>query len=193
MRTLLVALAMLVGLDATAQEMPRLRHVFWDDSTPHNWANLRVGGTTGQGYRRPQVCAEISPLSFLSAEACGNGSGFLHHDPEPEIAHFRGKLGLASLPWSGGWLQPHVGVGIAELQLGDDETGFSFGGTNAAATSTAGPEAGASLRGVMSMWSGFELMVEVRAYLAWLPYARQLRIPQQPLQPTLGFAVGAGF
>ncbi|MFY0576584.1 hypothetical protein ACN28S_21605 [Cystobacter fuscus] len=33
---------------------------------------------------------------MLSIEGCGTGAGFLHHNPEPEIAHFRSWLKLAS-------------------------------------------------------------------------------------------------
>jgi hypothetical protein len=46
--------------------------------------------------RRATLCLELSPHELLSVEACGNGSGFLHREPEPEVAHFRTHFRLTS-------------------------------------------------------------------------------------------------
>ncbi|WNZ63622.1 hypothetical protein QEG98_07860 [Myxococcus sp. MxC21-1] len=80
-------------------------------------------------------------MAFLSVESCGTGSGFLHGDPEPEVAHFRAKLRLASFDverW--GTFQPFLAGGFAEAQVGRDDPGFQFKGTDRRRVATAGPE-----------------------------------------------------
>jgi hypothetical protein len=52
---------------------------------PRNYGNFRIGASLST--RRPTLCLELAPLDRLSVEGCGTGSGFLHQDPEPEVAH----------------------------------------------------------------------------------------------------------
>lgn len=159
---------------------------------PRNYGNLRAGTSTGNQNGRAELCLELAPLDFLSVEGCGTGSGFLHRDPDPEVAHFRLKLRLASFPTSWGWLQLHAAGGFAELQIDEDEAGFDFGGTGARGVETAGPEAGASIRALVPA-GRFELILELTASAAWLVHAPELVRPERAFQPSVGFSVGAGF
>jgi hypothetical protein len=40
------------------------------------------------------MCLEQSPRDRLNEEVRGTGSGFLHHEPEPKIAHLRAHFRL---------------------------------------------------------------------------------------------------
>jgi hypothetical protein len=169
-----------LGVEATARNAP-----------PRNYGNLRVGASTSS--RRPSLRLELSPLEMLSIEGCGTGSGFLHHEPEPEIAHFRSWLKLTSWKTEIGWLQPRIGAGFAELQVGEDGSGFSFSGVGPTGVETAGPEVGASLRLLVPLVGGTELVGEVGMSAAWFRYAPRLVRPQASFQPSASFSLGVGF
>jgi hypothetical protein len=161
------------------------------DTPPRNYGNLRIGASTSS--RHPTLCLELSPLELLSVEACGNGSGFLHRDPEPEIAHFRTHLKLTSWKTRLGWLQPRLSAGFAELQVGQDGGGFHFTGTGPTGVDTAGPEVGASLRALLPVSLGVELVGELGVSAAYFRYAPQLLRPQDALQPNVSLTFGVGF
>ncbi|HEX8440004.1 hypothetical protein [Archangium sp.] len=161
------------------------------DVAPRNYGNLRIGASSSS--RRPALCLELSPFELLSFEGCGTGSGFLHQDPEPELAHFRSWLKLASWKTELGWLQPRLGIGFAELQVGQDGTGFHFSGVGPSGVETAGPEVGASLRMLFPVVGGVELVGEVGLSAAWLHYAPQLALPQSSFQPSASLSLGVGF
>src|SRR5688572_20839534 len=59
---------------------------------PVNRVNLRVGASSAA--ERAEICFEAAPLPWLAVEGCGTGAGFLHQDPDPEMAHFRVKARL---------------------------------------------------------------------------------------------------
>jgi hypothetical protein len=136
---------------------------------------------------------------MLSIEACGTGGGFLHHEPGTDLTHFRGKVRLASVEvaldddGTSARVEPWLGAGFAELEVGADTPGFSFEGTSPGAVSTAGPDVGASLRGLVPLGAGFELVGEVGVGLAFFSHARALVIPQDPLQPQASVNLGVGF
>ncbi len=162
--------------------------------TSRNYINLRVGGSTANGNGRPELCMELSPVAFLALEGCGTGSGFLHGDPEPEVAHFRAKLRLASFDiarW--GTLQPFLAGGFAEAQVGRDDPGFQFKGTDRRGVATTGPEGGVGLRFLRPLASGFELVGDFNLSLAWLPYAPQLIKPADTWLPSASLSFGVGF
>ncbi|PTL80345.1 hypothetical protein DAT35_29655 [Vitiosangium sp. GDMCC 1.1324] len=161
------------------------------DTPPRNYGNLRIGASTSS--RRPTLCLELAPLELLSVEACGNGSGFLHHDDEPEIAHFRALFKLTSWKMPLGWLQPRLGAGFAELQVGQDDGGFHFQGTGPTGIDTAGPEVGASLRALLPVSSGIELVGELGVSAAYFRYAPRLLRPQDAFQPQASLTFGVGF
>lgn len=195
--SLLPALALLAltpGL-AGAGEPPGEVHAKSEPApTPRDYINLRVGGSTANANRRPELCLEISPVAFLSVEGCGTGSGFLHGDPEPEVAHFRAKLRLVSFDsekW--GTLQPFLAGGMAEAQVGEDDPGFQFSGTDARHVSTAGPELGAGLRYLRPLTSGLELVGDFNLGMAWLPHGPELVKPQDTWLPSASLTFGVGF
>ncbi|HYO59532.1 hypothetical protein [Archangium sp.] len=187
------AVALLGGGSARAEEPvePIASAESARDVPPRNYANLRVGMSTSS--RRPTLCLELSPLELLSVEACGNGSGFLHHDPEPEIAHFRAHFKLSSWKTPIGWLQPRLSAGFAELQVGSDGGGFHFEDTGPTGIETAGPEVGASLRALFPVIAGFELIGELGIGAAYFPHAPRLLQPQAAFQPNASFTLGVGF
>jgi hypothetical protein len=156
-----------------------------------DYVNLRGGVVTGGS--RAQVCLEVSPMARLGVEACGTGSGFLHQDPAPEVAHFRAKLTLDGWRSQLGLLQPQLFVGFAELQVGEDAPGFHFTGTGATGVETAGPEVGAALRGMLPVGAGFELVGTLNLSLSYFSHAPELPVPQRALHPAVSFTVGVGF
>lgn len=156
-----------------------------------NFGNLRAGVTPRT--QRPELCLEIAPLADLSLESCGTGSGFLHHDPEPELAHFRGKYRLRSWTTSWGRIETHAALGFAELQIGDDSPGFQFGGTGSRGVETAGPEIGGSVRVLLPLTADFELLGEASTSAAWMPHAPKLVKPMSRFQPDASLTVGVGF
>lgn len=156
-----------------------------------NWANMRIGASSGSV--RPEICLEISPIALLSAEACGTGSGFLHKDPAPEIAHFRTKTTLMSWETPIGSLQPRFLAGFAELQVGEDTSGFYFTSTGPTGVETSGPELGLSMRCLTSLAVGIELVTELQFNTALFVHAPKLVRPMSELQPTLSVSVGVGF
>lgn len=158
-----------------------------------NFINMRGGATTGSSNRRPELCLEVSPIQLLSVEACGTGSGFLHTDPEPEIAHFRAKATFFSKRLSFGVVDARGGIGFAELQIGEDGPGFDFAGVGPNGTETAGPEAGVFLRAMVPVGVGFELVGELSLGAAYFAHARELIQPMQRWQALAALNVGIGF
>jgi hypothetical protein len=160
--------------------------------SPRTYVNLRAGLGSSSGVRRPEICGEIAPFAFLSVEGCGTGSGFLHRDPDPELAHFRARLRLASVSVGPLWLEPVVGAGFAELQVGEDAPGFRF--TDAGSgVATAGPEIGAALKAVLPLSGGFEAVGVLTLDVAWISHAPELLRPMRRFQPSLGLTAGVGF
>ena len=197
MRRLLltVSVPLLLALPARAQtEVAGEAHVKVEPpSPPRNYGNLRVGASTANANRRPEICLELAPLEFLSLEGCGTGSGFLHRDPLPEVAHFRGKLRLMSFETALGTLQPLLAAGFAELQVGEDDAGFQFGGTDVRGASTAGPELGLGLRYLRPLSAGFELVGDLSFSMAWLKHAPELARPADTWLPSASLSFGVGF
>ncbi|MFP2926263.1 hypothetical protein ACLESO_13805 [Pyxidicoccus sp. 3LG] len=190
-----LSLLVLVPVGARAEDKVGEARTRAEPPSPvRNFGNLRVGGSTANGNGRPELCLELSPVSFLSVEGCGTGSGFLHGDPEPEVAHFRTKLRLVSFDverW--GTFQPFLAAGMAEAQVGEDDPGFQFGGTDARRVSTAGPELGLGLRFLRPLAAGFELVGDLNVGMAWLPHAPDLVKPGDTWLPSASLSFGVGF
>jgi hypothetical protein len=189
MRSALLLLLFIGGV-ARAEDSPGVEDAA-RGTPPRNYANLRIGASTSSHH--PALCLEVAPLDMLSFEGCGTGAGFLHQEPEPELAHFRSWLKLTSWKTELGWLQPRIGAGFAELQVGEDSSGFSFSGVGPTGVETAGPEVGASLRLLVPLPGGTELVGEVGMSAAWLRYAPRLVRPQSSFQPSASFSLGVGF
>lgn len=158
---------------------------------PRHYGNLRIGAASSSA--RPELCLELSPLALLSVEACGTGSGFLHRDPAPEIAHFRAKATLMSWETPIGYLQPRVAAGFAELQVGEDTAGFYFANAGPTGMETSGPELGLSLRCLTPVVAGFELVSELNFNAAVFAHAPELLRPQAVVQPSFSMSIGFGF
>lgn len=158
------------------------------------WVQFRVGATTTAiDGARPNLCVELAAGGRLSVEGCGNGSGFLFADPQPELAHFRAKWRLGSWTLAGGMLEARAGAGFAELQVAADAPGFSFGRASDDGAATAGPEGSAFLRWSLPLGRGFEGLVEAAVAAAWLAGAPALVRPAGAFQPSALVTVGAGF
>lgn len=186
---------LLVVIALAAAELRADPGVDAEIAAPRTWLSLRGGfGNVPVDAvgARPQVCAEVSPLAFLSIEGCGTGAGFLF-EPAPEIAHFRAKLRLTSWRTELGWLEPQLAAGFAELQVGDDASGFDFLGTGPTGVETAGPEVGASLRWVTPLGADFELLADAVVSMAWFAHAPELTTSMSPLQPSATVSVGIGW
>lgn len=167
--------------------------VTFGEEPPRNYTNLRIGAATSDPEGHPSLCLEASPLSFLSLEGCGTGSGMLHHSTASELAHFRTKWRLARVKTGRGWFLPHLGVGFAELQVGDDDPGFDFEGSGREGRETAGGEAGLGLKYLVAMPRGTEFIAEAGVSAAYLPHAPDLARPADPWQVTASFTAGFGF
>jgi hypothetical protein len=163
------------------------------EDAPRQYGNLRFGASTAIESRHVELCGEGAPLPWLSIEACGNGSQLLHHDPIAAISHYRVMLRLATLRDHGVFVEPRLGVGFAELEVGPDELGFDFGGTGPHGASTTGAEGTFSVRLLVPVSPAWEIVVELRTALAWMPHAPELVRPMDPWQLTGGLSVGVGF
>lgn len=161
------------------------------DDVPRTYVSLRAGATSHSTH--PELCIEGAPIALLSLEACGTGAGFFHHDRGAELGHFRTKWTLTNWRTDFAHFQPRLHAGFAELQLGDDDPGFFFTSTGPRGVETAGPELGASIRGLRSLGGGFELIGELSFSGAYFPHAAQLVTPQPVIMPTTSLSLGVGF
>ncbi len=187
----LVSVLLVAALPALADDV---LSVFTKASTPEaprNYVNLRLGGSTSS--TRPELCGEVAPHWRFSLEGCGSGREFLHNEPIPEIAHIRAKFTFTQLKTKVGWLEPRAAVGFAEFQLGVDDGGFDFLGVNRTATSTSGPEVGASLRWFVPLPAGIDFLMELNISTAFFPFAPKLVPTQNVVQPSAGLSAGVGF
>lgn len=177
------------GFGANAEEPTLSRRA--EGAPVRSFVNLRIGGTSSSN--RMELCLEVSPLERWSLESCGTGSQILHRTDSPELAHFRVKYTLTQWNTQLGWLQPRVGLGFTELQVGEDDAGFQFTGVGPRGVETAGPSVSLGLRALRPVGAGFELAAELGFSAAWLPFASQLVTPRSSFQPAVGFTVGGGF
>lgn len=170
------------------------------EAPPHTWLALR-GGLASGGSAPVQVCATAMPApvdvgelrAALGVEACGNGSGFLHKENAPEIAHFRGRVRVTSVATELGYLEPTVSAGFAELQLGPDAPGFYFADTGPGGVETAGPEVGAGLGWALPLGLGFEAVAELSLSVAYFAQAPRLVTAHDPFQPSVAISAGIGW
>jgi hypothetical protein len=158
-----------------------------------NFVNLRFGGTAGGAAGTPAVCLETTPLEMIGVEACGNGSGFLHHENTPEIAQFKAKVRGPAYKRDDLWIEPWLGAGFAELQIADDAPGFYFTSTGPRGVETAGPLVMLDVRALMPLGGGFELVGDVAAGGAFFVEAPRLAVPQSPWQLLVTASLGVGF
>jgi hypothetical protein len=139
------------------------------------------------------ICAEASPLVFVSLDACGTGSGWFHQRPTTEMSHYRveANLPLARTGRFEALLQP--GVGLAEVQRDGDAPGFRFERTaGPQQTEAAGPEATLSVRGRGWFHHRAYASVEINAAVAHIPAAPQAVGSPSSTVPSAALTVGLG-
>jgi hypothetical protein len=160
---------------------------------PRTYFHMRVGASSGNRTDRPEVCAEVAPHRRFSVQACGTGSDLWHNDPAPQLSHYRVDWHILAAPLGGGVVEPLLGVGFAELQVGRDDPGFRFGGTGSRNVETAGPEVATSLRWVKPLDTTFNFIADMNIGAAWLPHANELVVPQSRVQAFVAIGAGVGF
>lgn len=156
------------------------------------YINLRGGAASTNELGVPEVCLEGSPVWILTIETCGTGSGVWRDSNTTEMAHFRLELQPYRFVIGGVALDPQIGVGFAELQVGEDEPGFRFGDAKGK-LDTSGPEVSLSLQAKVPFRYDVELIAELSSGLAYFASAPELAAPQNELQPFAGFTLGLGF
>lgn len=169
--------------------VPRFERI----EAPRHVGHLRIGASSGNDNGRPELCLELSPWQPIAFEACGTGSGILHRDPTPELAHFRARWRAGAWRVGQAWIEPQLGAGLAELQVGVDAPGFRFGAPGEDAVEIAGPEAMAALRALWPLGGGFELLADLSLGMAWLPGAERLALPSNRWQPFAALGIGVGW
>jgi hypothetical protein len=188
----LVAHATAVAEPLPKDELGRTDSPAYDPAQARNYVNLRGGGSSSNGTGYPDVCLELSPLSFVGLEACGTGADIWHDSDGEQLAHFRAELSPLVLPIGDLFLVPQLGLGFAELQIAADEPGFRFG-SEQGGVETAGPELSLSLRAQYPVRHGFELIGELNAGAAYFAGADTLVRPRAELQPFALGTLGVGF
>ncbi len=156
-----------------------------------NYANFRLGATTST--ERSEMCLELSPHAKIGIQACGTGATWFHGDDATEFMHIRASYRVGSYETRVGYVQPRLGLGVAELQVGADHGGLYFTDTGPDGVETAGPEAAVGVRLLTPIWGGFELVTDIDAVGAYLPHAPDLIEPQDSFQPMLNISLGFGF
>lgn len=156
---------------------------------------MAASGPAGSGdLEHPYLCLAGLPHRRILLEGCGNGSGFLHHDPAPELAHLRGMAVL--LERSRGRLDLGVlaGAGLAELQVGADEAGFKTGAARSEdQVEAAGPELSAGLKGRLWVLPGAYVVGDLNVGAAHLPAAPAILGHGGPVVPFGTLGLGLGF
>jgi hypothetical protein len=142
---------------------------------------------------RPDLCAEVSPMRRISVEACGNGSGVLHQNDGPDMAHFR--LRGAPIVFGDGAMDGRVlvGAGFTEVQRASDQPGFRFGEANETAVEAAGPEVSVGLKGRFWVTPHSHIAVDVVAGSAYIPGAPSVMGWESPVVPFVSLSTGMGF
>lgn len=184
----------LVGASAARAEEAEEQGGGSRSSAPiENRLSLRIGGATTDSVGRPTICADVRIVSAFSVEACGTGAQLLHNEPGREMAHFRANYSFleGAMPRGRGRLR--AGLGFAELQVGEDEAGFDFGGPNSRRGSVAGPEASVSAQWMLPIAGDFEMIANATAGAAVFQNADELIEPQNAVQPFVSFELGIGW
>jgi hypothetical protein len=156
------------------------------------YVDVRGGFATTNADGIPEVCFEGSPLAFLTLESCGTGAGLWRDDQGRQMMHLRAELQPYRFVLGGVALDPQLGLGFAEMQIGEDEPGFRFDAANGK-MDTSGPELTLSLNAKVPMQLDLELVAELTSGLAYFPNAPELAAPQDELQPFTSLSLGLGF
>ena len=194
--TLLLASAMtpLPTASAAALLVPAPEVTLIEDEATLTHVNLRAGASSSSESGRPVICMQVSAIAELSFETCGTGTGILHNDSTPEMAHFRMKWATNRWSIAQGLIELQACLGFTELQVGKDTPGFSFGSpTTAEPVETAGPEASLSLQWIYPLDLGLEFIGDATFGAAWFEHAPELVTPRDKLAPFGEISAGVGW
>jgi hypothetical protein len=191
---ILILLTACVGTSAMAGARDFRKPVTLVAPPPASRVEFRLGAAQDAAGAGVEMCLQVSPIKSVAIEGCGTGAGYLFaHADRPDVAHFRGRLFGRTFAGLGGWLEPVVHVGLAELEIGEDEPGFMFTGVGANGHETAGPEAGVALRWRRKLAGGFAWQAELTGNLAYFAYADRLVQAQPTWLPSLSLTMGVGW
>jgi hypothetical protein len=156
-----------------------------------------TGGVSSANSDAPMiVCMGVNPWWRLSLFACGTGSNVWREGTGREMSQYLLNYRIARFSFAGFLLEPQVGAGFAELQLGDEPPGFAFGDPQKVQddnVSTAGGAAAATLRMVKPLPYGFEALGRLTAGAGYFSEAETLYVPQRAFQPFFNFSLGVGY
>lgn len=159
-----------------------------------NRLNLRVGGATTDSTGNPTICLDVRVWSALSIESCGTGQAIIHNDPGTEMAHFRATWTVFEGATTTGTGKLRAGAGFAELQVGVDHPGFSFGEPDRVDRgSVAGPEAVLQAQYLVPLGAGVEAVASATGGVAVFAQADKLIVPKDSVQPFIAFEIGVGW
>jgi len=165
-----------------------------DDHPPiRNRLNFRVGFDSNNKDGRATVCLDVNIVYGFGVEACGTGNQLWHNDPGQEMSHYRVNYTVLERSLWKGTLHARTGLGFSEMQVGLDDPGFVFGGTNSTHGSTSGPEGAVSAQWLLPMYKGFDFVVTGTAGLAYFAHAAELATTKSDVQSFVSIEAGLGW
>jgi hypothetical protein len=158
-----------------------------------NRINFRVGFASSDQNGHPTLCLDVNIVFGFGAEACGTGAQLLHDDPGQEMSHYRINYTVIERSLWKGTLHARGGLGFSEMQVGRDDPGFVFGGTQRDGGSTSGPEAALSAQWLLPMYKGLDFVVTGTAGLAYFAHASELATTKSEVQSFASIEAGIGW
>jgi hypothetical protein len=159
----------------------------------HPVLELRAGVSADPTGAGASMCAGVTPVAWLSVEACGSGAGFLYPSDAPDLAHLRARARVGSLRHGKLDLDGFVGLGVAEAERADDAPGLVFGRQGGNPVETAGPEAALSVSGRAWLHPRAFAVVDLTGGAAWMAEAPAVVGSTTELVPFVTLSAGAGF
>lgn len=158
-----------------------------------NRLNFRVGFASSDLNGHPTLCLDVNVAFGFGVETCGTGAQVLHNDPGQEMSHYRINYTMLERNLWKGTLHARGGLGFSEMQVGKDDPGFVFGGTNRDKGSTSGPEAALSAQWLLPMYKGLDFVVTGTAGLAYFAHAEDLASTKSDVQGFASIEAGIGW
>ena len=147
---------------------------------------------SGDTQVQPYFCGEVAPLSVVSIEACGNGSGILHRTDGPDVAHFRMRTSLMNRQRGKLGTMVMLGLGLTEVQRSLDEPGFRFGQAGEGQVEASGPEASVGVKARYWVSGQSYLIGDLTAGSGYVVGAPTVMGWSSPVVPFASFTVGMG-
>lgn len=197
MKLVCAAAATLVALAPPARADERTDDGTSGDPSDHppikNRLNFRVGFASSDQNGHPTICLDVNVAFGFGIESCGTGAQVLHDDPGQEMSHYRINYTMVERSLWKGTLHARGGLGFSEMQVGKDDPGFVFGGTNKDKSSTSGPEAALSAQWLLPMYKGLDFVVTGTAGLAYFAHAEDLATTKSDVQGFASIEAGIGW